>query len=113
MTLHLDLVNSRQEAQYFFLQDREILREQHKALDEARMLEEAVRKRDLHWMKCPKCGNDLLEVEAQGIHVDRCTSCKGIFFDSEEWGLPFDLERRESFISTLHSLLAGDEQQLP
>lgn len=114
MTLHLEIVNSRPEAQYFFLQDQKMLREYHRALDEEKKLEDAVRKRDLHWMKCPKCGNDLVEIEANGVYLDRCTSCKGIFLDSsEEWELPLDLDRKESFISTLHSLLVGDEQQLP
>jgi uncharacterized protein len=40
--------------------------------------------RQLHWMKCPKCGSDLNEVEFVGIKVDRCTNCAGIFFDAGE-----------------------------
>ena len=39
---------------------------------------------EAHWMKCPKCGNDLKEEALEGIKVDRCTSCEGIYFDAGE-----------------------------
>ena len=35
-------------------------------------------------MKCPKCTADMQVVEYQGISVDRCTGCKGIWFDMLE-----------------------------
>ena len=33
---------------------------------------------------CPKCGENLENVVFAGIEVDRCLSCKGIWFDSFE-----------------------------
>lgn len=33
---------------------------------------------------CPKCGRGLEQVICGGIEVDRCLSCKGIWFDSLE-----------------------------
>ena len=33
---------------------------------------------------CPKCGGSLEPVVCAGIEVDRCLSCKGIWFDSLE-----------------------------
>ena len=35
-------------------------------------------------MKCPKCRAEMEKVDYQGIEVDRCTACEGIWFDSLE-----------------------------
>ncbi|KPJ52362.1 MAG: hypothetical protein AMS16_06440 [Planctomycetes bacterium DG_58] len=35
-------------------------------------------------MECPKCGADMEKVTYQEIQVDRCTRCKGIWFDMLE-----------------------------
>ena len=35
-------------------------------------------------MKCPKCDQDMEAVEYQGIEVDRCRGCGGIWFDMLE-----------------------------
>ena len=46
--------------------------------------EEKTRLRELHFMKCPKCGMDLMEIEFQAIKLDRCVSCGGTWFDAGE-----------------------------
>jgi len=35
-------------------------------------------------MQCPKCKAPMERVSFQKVEIDRCTSCKGIFFDSME-----------------------------
>ncbi len=40
--------------------------------------------KQLHWMKCPKCGMDLEEIEVHGVKVDQCASCGGVFLDAGE-----------------------------
>jgi protein-arginine kinase activator protein McsA len=40
--------------------------------------------KQLHWMKCPKCGMDLKEIEVHGVKVDQCASCGGVFLDAGE-----------------------------
>lgn len=40
--------------------------------------------RQQHWMKCPKCGDDMTEVEYVGIKIDKCNHCQGIYFDAGE-----------------------------
>lgn len=35
-------------------------------------------------MDCPKCGSAMEKVAYQAIEVDRCTGCKGIWFDMLE-----------------------------
>ncbi|MGH3881596.1 MAG: zf-TFIIB domain-containing protein [Actinophytocola sp.] len=33
---------------------------------------------------CPKCQNTMRTVDRQGIHIDQCDSCRGIFLDRGE-----------------------------
>jgi uncharacterized protein len=33
---------------------------------------------------CPKCGSEMRTYERNGVHVDQCTGCKGIFLDRGE-----------------------------
>ncbi len=35
-------------------------------------------------MKCPKCLNDMLATVFEGVEVDRCKHCQGIWFDAGE-----------------------------
>ena len=35
-------------------------------------------------MKCPKCQGDMRSYERNGIHVDQCAECRGIFLDRGE-----------------------------
>ena len=35
-------------------------------------------------MKCPKCGHDLREESFEGVMIDRCGHCEGLFFDAQE-----------------------------
>lgn len=46
--------------------------------------EESQRLKDLHFMKCPKCGHDMKEEAIEKVSADRCTHCEGIFFDAGE-----------------------------
>ena len=35
-------------------------------------------------MTCPKCGAAMRSYERNGVHVDQCESCRGIFLDMGE-----------------------------
>jgi uncharacterized protein len=48
----------------------------------------------LHFMKCPKCGMDLLEMDFKGIKIDECSSCHGIWFDAGELEAVAKTEKR-------------------
>ena len=45
---------------------------------------ERKRLKDLHFMKCPKCGHDLKTEHFSGAEIDRCTFCEGIWVDAGE-----------------------------
>ena len=53
-------------------------------------------------MKCPKCGHDLEEQDLDGVKVDRCTFCEGLYMDAGELETLF-LRRddRKSFLRRL------------
>ena len=46
--------------------------------------DERERLRRLHWMRCPKCGSQLSEVQFRLVKVDKCFSCNGVFLDDGE-----------------------------
>lgn len=46
--------------------------------------EERSKERELHFMKCPKCGMNLLEIDYKGVKIDRCCECEGVWLDAGE-----------------------------
>jgi hypothetical protein len=71
---------SRNEEEYFAKRDAELLRQQRDALQK----NAADAERKSHYMKCPKCGYDLITGDWDGIQIDQCTHCHGIWFDAGE-----------------------------
>lgn len=39
---------------------------------------------DVHSLKCPKCQQGMEEITHEGITIDRCTNCHGMWFDEDE-----------------------------
>lgn len=74
----------RKEDEYFARIEFERLKKQVDARQHEMKNEERERTRQLHWMRCPKCGMEMVEVEFEGIKVDKCSSCLGVFFDNGE-----------------------------
>jgi protein-arginine kinase activator protein McsA len=75
---------SRNEDEYFARQELE--RRKKWAQEQSAKLasEERDRLKQAHWMKCPKCGMDLQEIELHKVKVDQCANCGGIFLDKGE-----------------------------
>ena len=82
-----------QEERFFHEKDQELLRKKRDQLDAARRAQEAEARKHAHWMKCPKCGADLEEIESDGIMVDKCTGCQGVFFDKGEVELMLEVHK--------------------
>jgi len=75
---------SDKEAEYFARQEfeKKMKLEQE---DRQRMEEEEKKKaKELHYMHCPKCGMNLIEIDYRGIAVDKCSSCEGVWLDAGE-----------------------------
>lgn len=75
------------ENEWFHKHEQELIRKarERRAARLAKELDaEREKQKQLHFMKCPKCGGTLAEVAHEGITIDRCTSCDGVFFDAGE-----------------------------
>jgi len=71
---------SKNEDAYFARRDAELRRQQRGSVERA--AGEAERKS--HYMKCPKCGYDLITNDWDGIQIDQCTHCHGVWLDADE-----------------------------
>ncbi len=71
---------SKNEEEYFLLQDQELLKAQRAKLD----AERAAKARSAHFMKCPKCGADIAEQSIGPVKVDVCPECHGMWLDAGE-----------------------------
>ena len=49
--------------------------------------------KDLHYMRCPKCGMELIEIDYKEIKVDKCSECDGIWLDAGELEAVSKLEK--------------------
>lgn len=72
----------------YFAREQALKREKLAREEASRKIQEekeALKK--LHWMRCPKCGQELTSfvTPRQKLHVERCESCQGIWLDKEEW----------------------------
>jgi len=74
----------KQEDEYFarieFEKRKKALEERHRRMKK----EEKKHLAEQHWMCCPKCGMEMVEITFEGIKVDKCSGCLGIFFDNGE-----------------------------
>jgi hypothetical protein len=79
----IDEKPSRNEDEYFLKLDAELIAKQ-RAKREA---ERAEMERRASLMKCPRDGTELTERELEGIKVDICSTCNGVWFDGGELDL--------------------------
>ena len=72
------------EDKFFLEEDDEKIQKLRAELDKKRKEEARSHRKETHWMKCPKCGSDLDEVNFQNVMIDRCNECQGIWLDHGE-----------------------------
>jgi uncharacterized protein len=87
----VDEINRSREDQWFLENEKHLIeaarlaREKREEEGRAREKEDELRRlKDLHFMKCPKCGHDMKEKVVESVTVDQCTLCEGIYFDAGE-----------------------------
>jgi hypothetical protein len=87
----LDESSRVRENEWFLQNEAKLLEEARKAREkreaerrEKETIDERQRLKELHFMKCPKCGHDLRPEQLEGIEIDRCTFCEGFFMDAGE-----------------------------
>lgn len=84
---------SEREEEYFVRMEFET-RKKAEEEKQKRLAEEEKRKaKDLHWMKCPKCGMSLIEIDYKTIKVDKCSACDGVWLDAGELERVAEMEK--------------------
>ena len=75
---------SEREEEYFARMEFEKKKKSEEEKQKKMAEEEKKKLRDLHYMKCPKCGMELIEIDYRGIKADRCSVCEGVWLDAGE-----------------------------
>lgn len=75
---------SEKEEQFF--REQELKARLHKLAHEQEVMAVAEKRRlkELHWMHCPKCGQQLAMEQYGKVEVDVCPGCKGVWLDATE-----------------------------
>lgn len=68
--------------------------------------EERKKLMELHRMRCPKCGMELVEIEFRGLRLDQCSSCSGVWLDAGELDTLATSEKG-GFLGSLQSFFKG------
>jgi len=90
----MPLKPSEREEEYFarmeYEKKRKLKEEKHKKLAD----EEKKKLKVLHYMRCPKCGMELIEIAYKDIKIDKCSECEGVWLDAGELEAVSRLEKR-------------------
>ncbi len=89
---------SETEERYFREQEQETRKALRAKLDKQKE-EMKAGEHNEHWMKCPKCGENLEEKCFEDVQIDVCESCKGVWLDAGELDLLLEGRKQKGFIS--------------
>ena len=104
------ITRHKQEEDSFYKKDQELIRSLRKKADAERQRMEREQQRELHWMRCPKCGGQMEEIAVEVLRLDRCQSCNGVFFDDGEIAILRQIQTRQDLLSSLLALLGKPGQ---
>ena len=72
------------EEEYFRKQEQEKKKQLAEKLAQRDSAKATVELKELHYMHCPKCGNDLETIAFKGVDIDKCSGCDGVWLDDGE-----------------------------
>ena len=75
---------SEAEEEYYKRLEFEKLKKAEAVKRERMEAEEKEKLKGLHFMHCPKCGMQLVEIDYNGVAVDKCSGCEGVWLDAGE-----------------------------
>ncbi len=87
------------EEEYFIRLEFERAKKVEEELKKKMLEDERNSLKELHYMRCPKCGMQLVEIDYKGIKIDKCTECNGVWLDHGELEALVNLDK--SVISRL------------
>lgn len=77
----------KQEDEYFYHRERELIENTKKALEEKRELQKEKFDHPGKYLKCPTCKTTLTELNFNGVKADRCSRCEGVYFDEAAFSM--------------------------
>ncbi len=83
---------SEKEDEYFTQIEQEMKKRVEERKAKRSSDEERLRLKTLHFMKCPKCGADLTELDFKGVKIDECPDCRGMWLDQGEYDALLKIE---------------------
>jgi len=72
------------EEEFFARAELERLKKSEEEKQKNIQQQERERLKNLHYMRCPKCGMELIEIDYKDITIDRCSECDGVWLDAGE-----------------------------
>jgi predicted Zn-ribbon and HTH transcriptional regulator len=81
------------EDEYFVRMEQELKKKINDLKKTNASNEENEKRRELHFMKCPKCGMDLIEIDFKGMKIDECSACRGMWLDAGEFDAMAKIEK--------------------
>lgn len=94
------------EEEFFHQHNRALIERKRKEVEAKRAEMEKEARKLQHWMKCPKCGHDMKEIDLAGILVDQCEYCEGVYFDKAEVEVVLQIPERGGFVKALTRLFS-------
>lgn len=95
---------SEKEQEYFLRREAERLKKLRDEHREKLAAEEKERLRELHFMRCPKCGMAMTTSVLSDVEIDVCPDCKGIYLDAGELDKLLQESRRSRVVETIQSV---------
>jgi uncharacterized protein len=99
---------SKTEDEYIWVHELQTRMARLEQEQQAQTRAEKLRLKELHWMHCPKCGQELATETCDSVEMDVCPSCKGVWLDAGELGTI--VERKGSFFHSCLRVLRGGRQ---
>lgn len=93
---------SEKEEEYFLKMEAARLKKLAEERDKEMKKMEREKLQSLHWMHCPKCGQQLETIIIHKVEVDRCFHCDGIWLDDGEFEkLVSDEKSKKGILSSM------------
>jgi len=92
---------SDKEQEYFVRKDLERIRAMREEHLKKQQEEERKRLRDLHYMRCAKCGQEMATVTLSDVEVEICSGCGGVYLDAGELERLTEASKRGSLASAI------------
>lgn len=78
---------------------------------EKRKADEAAALKAAHFMKCPKCGNDLQVIRYREVELDKCFTCNGTWLDDGELEKLAGIEEKHGVLTSIVNAFRRSKEQ--